>query len=86
MSIVYPQNNKDELTIYVATMNHGFFVSYDSGKTFAEINEGIQRVSYNQIFAEDIEAKDGRVFGCTAKSTFNGQVQAGEVFELKNNG
>ena len=85
MSIVYPQNNEGELTIYVATMNHGFFVSYDSGKTFTEINEGIERVSYNQIFAEDIEAKDGRVFGCTAKSTFNGQVQAGEVFELKNN-
>ncbi len=85
MSIVYPQNIDDELTVYVATMNHGFFVSYDSGKTFTEINEGIERVSYNQIFAEDIEAKDGRVFGCTAKSTFNGQVQAGEVFELKNN-
>ncbi len=85
MSIVYPQNDQDEATIYVATMNHGFFVSYDSGKMFTEINEGIERVSYNQIFAEDIEAKDGRVFGCTAKSTFNGQVQAGEVFELKNN-
>lgn len=84
MSLVYPQNG-DDVTIYVATMNHGFFVSYDSGKTFTEINEGIERVSYNQIFAEDIEAKDGRVFGCTAKSTFNGQVQAGEVFELKNN-
>lgn len=85
MSLVYPQNNEDELTIYVATMNHGFFVSYDTGKTFTEINDGIERVSYNQIFAEDIEAKDGRVFGCTAKSTFNNQVQVGEVFEFKNN-
>lgn len=85
MSIVYPQNSEDEPTIYVATMNHGFFVSYDSGKTFTEINEGLERVSYNQIFAEDIEAKGGRVFGCTAKSTFNNQVQAGEVFELINN-
>lgn len=84
MSVVYPQNS-EEATIYVATMNHGFFVSYDSGKTFTEINEGLERVSYNQIFAEDIEAKGGRVFGCTAKSTFNNQVQAGEVFELINN-
>lgn len=96
MSVVYPQNNKDnliedDLTIYVATMNHGFFVSYDTGKTFTQINEGIKRVSYKEgeqyqyILAEDIEAKDGRVFGCTAKSTYNGQVQPGEVFELKNN-
>ncbi|MDE7440509.1 MAG: hypothetical protein K2N23_08395, partial [Clostridia bacterium] len=86
MSFVYPQNSEDELTIFVATMNHGFFVSYDSGKTFTEINEGIERVNNNQyILAEDIEAKDGRVFGCTAKSTYNNQVQPGEVFELKNN-
>ena len=91
MSIVYPQNNDGELTVYVATMNHGFFVSYDTGKTFTEINDGIEKVSYKQgeqyqyILAQDIEAKDGRVFGCTAKSTYNGGVQAGEVFELKNN-
>ena len=91
MSIVYPQNAQDGLTIYVATMNHGFFVSSDSGKTFTEINDGIEKVSYKQgeryqyILAEDIEAKDGRVFGCTARSNYNGQVQAGEVFELKNN-
>ena len=91
MSLVYPQNSEEELTIYVATMNHGFFVSYDSGKTFTEINEGIERVSYKQgeqyqyILAEDIEAKDGRVFGCTARSNYNGKVQPGEVFELKNN-
>ncbi len=86
MSLVYQQN--EEVTIYVATMNHGFFVSYDSGKTFTEINDGIERVSYRQdvryqyILAQDIEAKDGRVFGCTAKSNYGGQVQPGEVFEL----
>lgn len=91
MSVVYPQNDEDKLTIYVATMNHGFFVSYDTGKTFIEINEGIERVSYKEgeqyqyILAEDIEAKDGRVFGCTARSRYNGKVQPGEVFELKNN-
>lgn len=91
MSVVYPQSDKAERTIYVATMNHGFFVSYDTGKSFAEINEGIDRVSYKEgenyqyILAEDIEAKDGRVFGCTAKSRYNGEVQAGEVFELINN-
>lgn len=91
MSIVYPKNVRDDLTIYVATMNHGFFVSYDTGKSFTEINDGIERVAYQQgeryqyILAEDIEAKDGRVFGCTARSTYQGQVQAGEVFELKDN-
>ena len=91
MSIVYPQNESDERTIYVATMNHGFYVSYDSGKSFAELNEGIEKVSYREgegyqyILAEDIEAKDGRVFGCTARSRYNGQVQAGEVFELIDN-
>lgn len=92
MSIVYPQSMQDESTIYVATMNHGFFISNDGGKTFAEINDGIERVCYKQeeryryILAEDIEAKDGRVFGCTARSTYNGQVQREEVFELKDNG
>ncbi len=86
MSMIYPRNSEDELTIYVATMNYGFFVSYDSGKTFTEINDGIQRVNNNQyILAEDIEAKDGKIFGCTAKSTYNEQVQPGEVFELRNN-
>ncbi|MDE6411966.1 MAG: hypothetical protein K2L02_05485 [Clostridia bacterium] len=91
MSIVYPQNREDDLTIYVATMNHGFYVSYDTGKHFTEINDGIESVSYKEgeryqyILAEDIEAKDDRVFGCTARSTYNGGVQAGEVFELKNN-
>lgn len=91
MSIVYPKNGEDDLTIYVATMNHGFFVSFNTGKTFTEINDGIEKVSYKEgeryqyILAEDIEAKDGRVFGCTARSTYNNQVQAGEVFELKDN-
>lgn len=91
MSVVSPQNEKDERTIYVATMNHGFFVSYDTGKSFTEINEGIERVSYREgegyqyILAEDIEVKDGRVFGCTARSRYNGKVQPGEVFELKKN-
>ena len=91
MSVVYPQNEKDDRTIYVATMNHGFFVSYDTGKSFNELNEGIERVSYREeesyryILAEDIEVKDGRVFGCTARSRYNGEVQSGEVYELKNN-
>lgn len=91
LSIVYPQSSEGELIIYIATMNHGFFVSYDTGKNFKELNDGIERVGYKPggqyqyILAEDIEAKDGKVFGCTARSTYNGQVQAGEVFELKNN-
>lgn len=89
MGIVYPESQDGDVTIYVATFKDGFFVSYDSGKTFQEINEGIEKVKYNNddnyqyIFGEDIEVKDGRVFALTAQSSFNKDIQAGELFELK---
>jgi len=89
LGIVYPENKDGDVTIYVATFKDGFFVSYDSGKNFKEINEGITKVKYNNndnyqyIFGEDIEVKDGRVFALTAKSLFNKSIQPGELFELK---
>ncbi|MCM1438478.1 MAG: hypothetical protein NC131_04625 [Roseburia sp.] len=88
MSVVFPSNKNAEAVIYVATFNRGFFVSYNSGKTFTELNGGITPVKYNAensfILGCDIEAKDGRVFALTAKSTYGGKVQPGEVFELIN--
>ncbi len=94
LGIVYPENS-EELTIYVATFKDGFFVSYDSGKTFIQLNDGIEKVSYKDdenykyILASDIEVtEDGRVFGMTARSYYsdgNKNVQPGEVFELINN-
>lgn len=89
MSAVFPSDKNADAVIYVATFNRGFFVSYNSGKTFSPINNGITPVAYNAansfILGCDIEAKEGRVFAMTAKSGYNGAIQSGEVFELKNN-
>ncbi len=89
MSIVYPEDS-DEVTIYVATFNEGFFVSYDSGKTFTEMNNGIEKITYREedkykyIFASDIEVKEGHIFGITAKTSYNGKTQAGKLYEYIN--
>ncbi len=89
MDVVYPKDSS-ELTIYVATFNKGFFVSYDSGKTFNEINNGIKKVSYRDgeayqyILASDIEVKDGHIFGITARSYYNNATQPGEIYEYIN--
>lgn len=88
MSAVFPADKNADAVIYVATFNRGFFVSYDSGKTFAQLNNGITPVEYNAansfILGYDIEAKDGRVFALTARSSYKSAIQSGEVFELKN--
>lgn len=90
MAIVYPDDTI-ETTIYVATFNEGFFVSYDSGRTFVPMNDGIDRViykdqdGYRYILASDIEVKDGHIFGITAKNSYsNDDTQAGELFEYIN--
>lgn len=89
MSVVYPENSS-EVTIYVATFNEGFFVSYDSGKTFTEMNEGINKITYKEeekykyIFASDIEVKEGHIFGITAKTSYNSETQPGELYEYVN--
>ncbi|MCM1194813.1 MAG: hypothetical protein NC332_02645, partial [Firmicutes bacterium] len=89
MSIVFPADASADATIYTATFNRGFFVSYDSGRTFTPLNDGITPVEYNAadkfILGYDIEAKDGKVFALTARSAYGGSVQAGEVFELAEN-
>lgn len=89
MSAVFPSDKNADAVIYVATFNRGFFVSRDSGKTFTPLNDGIAPVTYNSaesfILGGDVEAKDGRVFALTARSGYNGAIQSGKVFELKNN-
>lgn len=86
MSAVFPDEKDADAVIYVATFNRGFFVSRDSGKTFAPLNDGITPAQYNAeigfILGCDIEAAEGRVFALTAKSGYNGTVRPGEVFEL----
>lgn len=82
MDIVY-QNNSEERTIYVAVWNEGFFVSYDSGKTFTPMNEGIERVkldnTHSYILSADIEVTDdGRIFGITSKSTYSKTYNGGK--------
>lgn len=91
MGIIYPKDTM-EVTIYLATFNNGFFVSYDSGKTFTQINDGIEPVvyknepGYQYILASDIEVSEGHIFGITAKNYYsNKETQSGELFEYKNN-
>ena len=89
MSVVYHENS-EEVTIYVATFNYGFYVSMDSGKTFVSMNEGLEPVNYRDedgyryIFAADIEAKDGHVFGLVANNTVNNVTTNGKVYEYIN--
>lgn len=47
------EENGSQLTIAVATFNRGFFISYDSGRTFTSLNSGMQTVE-GLIFGEDI--------------------------------
>lgn len=54
--------NEEELTIAVATFNNGFYVSYDSGKTFTGINEGMDAYE-GMIWGEDI-VLDGDIAWC----------------------
>lgn len=54
----------DELMIAVATFNDGFYLSYDSGKTFAPINDGVE--SYQgMIRGTDIEIAGDDIYMLT---------------------
>lgn len=84
LSVVYDESSK-ERTIYITSFNLGTYVSYDSGKTFSEFNDGIAKINNIYIFGADIEARDGKVFMLTARTTFNNEEQSGKVYELINN-
>ncbi|MBQ9004066.1 MAG: hypothetical protein IJ087_19660 [Eggerthellaceae bacterium] len=78
IEVVYPRDaagniTDGERTIYVATMGYGFYVSYDSGVTFKEMNAGIPTVETNGVdcvWSRHIQATgDGRIFGTTQYSS-----------------
>lgn len=57
--------NGDELTIAVATYNNGFYISYDSGRTFENISNDM--ISYEgMIWGEDIVIVDNLVYCLTS--------------------
>ena len=46
----------------VETFNRGFFISYDNGKTFSSINNGMDTVE-GLIYGEDV-VLDGKIVYC----------------------
>ena len=71
-----------ELTITVATFNRGFFISYDSGKTFAPLNEGMDTVE-GLIWGEDIVLTEDRIYCLTAPyNCVNGYWEPAVLYEL----
>jgi len=67
--------NETELTIAVATFNRGFYISYDTGKTFVSINDGM--TTHNGlIFGEDIVLTSNEVYCLTSPIVDNGWIPA----------
>ena len=90
MSLVY-HDDSDEVTIYLATLMNGFFVSYDSGRTFEPINDGLKTINHRGkmgeahscIPASDIVTGDGRVFGIIQSVPISdSSSEPGGVYEL----
>lgn len=82
MQIEYDGDNR---IIYLATYSDGFFVSYDSGKTFSELNEGItlsERVS-GAIFGNEILKTDMGLFAITGGLAHNDGVSSGSRDDKK---
>ena len=59
------KDNGGALTIAIATGNRGFFISYDSGKTFTSISSGMDTVD-GLIWGEDIVMTEDTVYCLTA--------------------
>lgn len=62
--MVDPSNDENRI-VFVACFNHGFYISMDSGKTFAEYNEGINLV-YDRIMGYKIKICENTVYAMTA--------------------
>ena len=58
-------DNGSSLTIAIATFNRGFFISYDSGKTFTSLNKDMDTVD-GLIWGEDIVLTDEHIYCLTA--------------------
>lgn len=85
MSVV---KDKGNLTFFVATFNEGFYVSYDNGKTFKPLNDGITPLNYNNhdyIFGCDIKSDGNNTYCILSKTNYNNEVQPGKVFKLVDN-
>ena len=59
------KKNGTSLIIAVATFNRGFYISKDSGKTFTDINEGMEYI-HELIFGEDVIIVDDDIYCLTA--------------------
>ena len=59
------EDNGSALTIAVATFNRGFFISYDSGKTFTALNSGMDTVE-GLIWGEDIVLTQDHIYCLSA--------------------
>lgn len=65
----------DKLMIAVATFNNGFYLSYDSGRTFTPINDSVE--SYDGcIWGVDIEIADDCIYMLTSYYNFGTAVPA----------
>ena len=59
------QENATGLTVALATYNRGFYLSYDSGKTFSSISGGMA-MHEGLIFGEDVVLTENEVYCLTA--------------------
>lgn len=62
------ETNSGLLIFALATLNKGFYISYDSGKTFESINEGVEQLEGLEglILGEDVIIVDDIVYCLTA--------------------
>ena len=62
----------NELIFAVATLNKGFYISYNSGKNFTSINEGVEQLEEGFILGEDVIIVDDIVYCLTASMHLGG--------------
>lgn len=74
------RDNGDALLIAVATFNRGFYISYDSGKNFTAINDGMDTVE-GLIWGEDIVIAGDTVYCLAAPyNCITGQWEAAALY------
>lgn len=73
------QENGDALTIAVSTFNRGFYISYDSGKTFSSINSGMNTEN-GLIWGEDVILTGDTVYCLTAPYTRDNDMVSAELY------
>lgn len=66
--------------IAVATFNRGFYISYDSGKTFASINNGMDTVE-ELIYGEDVVLDGETVYCLVAPYLENGYWKPAKLYK-----